>query len=1156
MHSLWRYVLRQSVTSLAGLTVLLFVVLVFVAVSIQQQLRVSQLAIIGESYQRSVTERYDQVIERLGQFSSNSIVINALVDYNGRDAYLPSFIENLSLSSSIIAPLAVVDFQGELISTNANKDLQWFVDDSLWQEQVLVQGDVWVDIDEDYLFIAQPIKVNELSEGAMIASLPLTYLMQTEAFAGTGRQFLLLDSERKVLFSSSEDWQQGQKIELPLSGWLNSTYKGGEQAIILEPKVSSSGVMSSFIIMILAAIVLVAITFSVIGFVIISSVKRLLAELKNAMRDDLQNYDSSHPEISANDFNVAELAEVVNIFHRSIMGLKDATTSKAEVQSILDSLDLAIVITDEACRTLSFNGTADQILELERNSPLAASFAERGAQALFEANGETEVTLQGQQWYWRRVKKQGSNQQDHGYVVVGANITSIRQAEQRLKLLKAAVDHATIGILIAENTPEQPLVFVNEGFEAVTGYTAKAALGRKCDFLQGPETSPEAIQNLRNAIAQCESIEVEIANYKADGALFWNELSLSPVNNDKGETTHYIGIQSDVTEKVQAQRQLVEAMQEAESANQLKSEFVANMSHEIRTPMNAISGLSELCLATELTKKQRDYVQKIRLSSQALLSIINDILDFSKIEANKLELDYHKFSLHTLLDQSCAIFAEQSRAKNVPIYFDVDPLAPSHFIGDSMRLQQILNNLLSNALKFTQKGRIDVQVRYAKASVTISVADTGIGLSAEQQKKLFSAFTQADSSTSRKFGGTGLGLNISRRLAELMGGSLTVTSALDQGTTFTLQTPMAKDPQHEGLSIEWPKVYCQIQSPEVASYISSILAYTPIAQALTPSEASIVLADDELLVNALADKGVLINTFSNRSNNGLLMPFTPYQLLEHVLKLELSEEKNWQSAIPWFPEAKVLVAEDNEINRQIVNELLAQCGVSVWNAHHGQQALDLVEAQAFDLILMDVQMPVMDGLQAATELRRMGVDVPIVALTANAMVSDRLLSKSAGMNAHLAKPFKPNELFDLLVEEIAHLQQGEVALEQETSSETELASTGLLADAYHYFDEEHALQNMANSKPTLVQVAQQFVNNHQHDIQQAALQAPGDAQRQLHTLKGLIKMLSGAAWVDELIELEMQLKGGTKPEDAEFSRLQGKLNEMVEEISTWLESNQ
>ena len=544
------------------------------------------------------------------------------------------------------------------------------------------------------------------------------------------------------------------------------------------------------------------------------------------------------------------------------------------------------------------------------------------------------------------------------FVAIKRDISDEVRTRVRLKLIESAIQETDQGILIMDATAhaEGPVVqYVNAGFTRLTGYLPDDAVGARAGFLRDPQVASSAPAQIRAAIERGVGLLVEIPLRRKDGTGFVGELHLSPVPNDRGEGGHFIGLLSDIDQRKEAEAALRSARDQALENSRLKSEFLSTMSHEIRTPMNGIIGMTDLLLDTELDAEQRDYTGVVRDSAQALLVIINDILDFSKIEAGKLEIEITDFSVTQLLSGTAELLQNKARDKQLEFTSAADPTVPQLLRGDPVRLRQVLLNLVGNAIKFTQRGRIDVfasRVEEPAGSVVrFEVRDTGIGIPVATQAKLFQSFTQADSSTTRKYGGTGLGLAICKRLVELMGGRIGVQSTAGQGSSFWFTLPLSH-------------------------------------------------AD-----NADADTDTDADT--------AMLP-APAAAVDSAALVEVT--------LP--PQPLVLLVEDNLINQKVAQLQLGKLGYALRIVGNGQEAVDAVQAAwrgdvpALAAVLMDCQMPVLDGFEATKvirlhELARVG-RIPIIAMTANAMEGDRQRCLAAGMDDYLSKPINPVQLRELL----------------------------------------------------------------------------------------------------------------------------------------------
>ncbi|MBC8353730.1 MAG: response regulator [Planctomycetes bacterium] len=559
-----------------------------------------------------------------------------------------------------------------------------------------------------------------------------------------------------------------------------------------------------------------------------------------------------------------------------------------------------------------------------------------------------------------------------------------------------------------------------------------------------------------------------------DGRESWVATTKLPLRDTLGHVIGTFGISHDITEQKQAAEAYREAKEAAEAANRAKSNFVANMSHEIRTPMNAILGMTELVLDTKLTRSQREYLTMVHESGESLMSLLNDILDFSKIEAGKLDLDTTTFSLRESLGDTMKALGLRVADKKLELAWRVTPDTPDALIGDANRVRQVVVNLTGNAIKFTETGEVVVVVEHQvvegnEVELHISVRDTGIGIPPEHLAKVFGAFEQADASTTRKYGGTGLGLAISARLAKLMGGRVWAESEVGRGSTFhfvgrfTLGDPQALNlPHRELVLLHDARVLVvddnatnrRILEEMLSNWGLSVVAASTGAEALLWArqakwddnsfrllltdinmpemdgfELSRQIKDDrqlnELVIIALTS-GSRVGDIARCEELGiaahLMKPVKQSELFDAIVKaLDVtgvepeSVEPTATDLIAPLPPLRVLLAEDSLFNQRLAIGVLERHRHQVVVANNGKEAVAAVQSSQFDVVLMDVQMPEMDGLEATAAIRqwesKVGGHIPIIAMTAHAMKGDRELCLAAGMDGYVPKPVRAKELF-------------------------------------------------------------------------------------------------------------------------------------------------
>ncbi|MBJ6752423.1 PAS domain-containing hybrid sensor histidine kinase/response regulator [Geomonas anaerohicana] len=644
-----------------------------------------------------------------------------------------------------------------------------------------------------------------------------------------------------------------------------------------------------------------------------------------------------------------------------------------------------------------------------------------------------------------------------GSVLTFRDVSGRREAEDRLRLQGTALEAAMNGIIIADR--QERIIWVNPALCRILGRTPQELLGKDPQSLFKSDADTELLAELAESLEAGRPWQGELAGRRGDGTVLDQEVTVTPVLDDAGEPANFIWIMLDISQRKrteaalqestrmqeEANRQLVRTVQRANElavksarASAAKSEFLANMSHEIRTPMNAIVGAGHLLQETELSPRQGEYLQTLMVSADLLLGIINDVLDFSKIEAGKLMIDRITFSVQDVVAELLAVYAPRARQQGVDLRFEVDPQIPELLTGDPMRLAQILNNLLSNALKFTRHGNIQLAVKLARkepgsAELIFAVRDSGIGILAEDQAQLFQAFTQVDGSITRSHGGTGLGLAICKRLTSMMKGEIWCESIPGLGSTFSFWLPFG------------------------------------------------------------------------------------------IAAVDSRVERQKDAGFTRFKQQRVLLVEDNPFNQKVALALLERGGLQVAVACNGDEAVDLVRAGEFDLVLMDVRMPGKDGLTATREIRALGKPgtetLPILAVSANAMDQDVAASLAAGMNGHIAKPFTPESLYRAIAVWLGGEGGAPVGGKEQVEERSSVAK----------IDFETGVRQTGGDRKLYRDLLSQFEREYQDQVTEIEREIRAgnkeEASRLAHSVKGIAGVLAAQPLHGAAQRLETALKG-------------------------------
>jgi two-component system sensor histidine kinase/response regulator len=842
--------------------------------------------------------------------------------------------------------------------------------------------------------------------------------------------------------------------------------------------------------------------------------------------------------------------------------------------------------------------------------------------SIFVASGEGKTTFEGEFLSSLAVKRNAvvylkwsvlsGYEETHARGLVSIlDITNLKQAEEALRYsrsqLSLAMDLARLAYW--EYSVSSDLFTFNDQFYVLYGTTAEREGGYVMaaeDYARRfvhPEDRYLVSAEINKALTTNDpnfSDQVGHRIVRADGEERFIVVRYAITKDSNGDTTRLYGANQDITDRKTSEEELRKAKDAAEVATQAKSSFLANMSHEIRTPMNAIVGLSHLALKNSRSRKQRDYLSKIQTSGHALLALINNILDFSKIEAGKLEVERTNFDLNGVLTTAMNMVSLKAEEKGLETIITTPPDLPGALVGDPMRLGQVLTNLLGNAVKFTEKGKISINVRVqgkgeaghstleavdGMESIVLrfSVQDTGIGMTEEQLARLFQPFAQADGSTTRRYGGTGLGLIISRQLVQQMGGQITVESAPDMGSTFTFTVqvglqPRARTlpPELHGLKVlivdhskedqEVLKALCSDLSLDARSVESGSAALREVET--KPGFYDLIMLDwrtsdpdsievarriktyphptppPKVIIITAYSREEILHQIDELEVEGLLIkPINSSILLDTIMEIygrsdgygqEPSREEPDGPMAMSLGRERVLLVEDNKINQQVAKEILEGFGLDVILADNGKAAIELMAQHTSSniaAILMDIQMPVMDGLEATRHIRDWRTaesEIPIIALTAHAMDSERRRCLETGMNDYVPKPINPEKLHAVLSRWLR--PTGDLSpLKPSGEKRTRPASTSL-PENLPGIDVSTAMTRLSGNSELFIRLLRAFSHDYEDISDQIRTGlARGDnvyVRRLVHTLRGVAGNISAIGVAAAAHDLETAIGHG------------------------------
>ena len=787
-----------------------------------------------------------------------------------------------------------------------------------------------------------------------------------------------------------------------------------------------------------------------------------------------------------------------------------------------------------------------------------------------------------------------------------SEISERKKAQKELDKFVQVIEQTPISVMITDT--QGNIEYVNPFVMKKTGFTKKDLIGQNPNILKSGNQESDFYQVLWNTISSGKTWQGEFQNKKKNGELFWENAIIAPIYDKKGNITYYTSIKDDITQKLKEKKELEIAKHTADEANRAKSDFLAKMSHEIRTPMNAVLGMVYLLEQTNISNLQDGYIKKAKHAAKSLLGLINDILDFSKIEAGKFNIQVTEFNFNELIANVLSVMSVKAEEKNLELLAHYDNDIPAFIQSDALRVEQILTNLLSNAIKFTKEGEVVLNTKLLHkdektATIKFCVQDTGMGITDENKNKIFDEFSQVDNSQTRVFEGTGLGLAISKRLTNLLGGEISCESKKGLGSTFcfTIKCKIAQkqiniENRYElAKEIEGLKCLVVDDNPSAVEVLEKmLLSFGYMVVSTTNGKDAIRLVNDNkydvifldykmegldgietfkiikdvvkandtktVIVTAYT-KDVLVENIESLEIDGYLSkPISPSSLYDKIIEIYYYKnkpkiDKKIKDTKNCFKDVNILLVEDNELNREFAMEVLNAWKINTDMATDGIEAIRKIKSKKYDAVLMDIQMPHMDGLEATRIIRAMDDEyfknIPIIAVSANALVGDREKSLEVGMQEHITKPLNPNVLFETL---FSHLKDKAypLGLEEIQEGESEATSENLAILDTNLFDISEAMSRINHNEKAYIKILKQFRKKYNDFADELKKIIDSDdldeAHKKVHEIKGICANISANILFDNLKLIDLKLKDGDKPDGTLIETMKNGLEGVFENI--------